>query len=198
MTPTMVTGMAPATVTGTAPATATGTAPATATGTAPATATGMAPATATGTAPATATGTAPAMATGMAPATVTAAAPAMVTGNSAPTRSFGEMIEDLAPDIAAEFIGMRGEYPTWFVYTSLILSLAQLVVMKQQLRAAKAQGISIPAGSGCTSTRIERPRNLGNLQEAIGLENDNHVYCGFIVSFLFLLAKHTVADSCIL
>jgi hypothetical protein len=56
-------------------------------------------------APDTATSTTPTLVTGTAPA----AAPAVVTGNSAPVRSFGEMIENLAPDIAAEFIGMRGE-----------------------------------------------------------------------------------------
>jgi hypothetical protein len=82
-----------------------------------------------------ATTTAPAVATTTAPAAVTTTAPAVVTTTTtAPTvtapvtaatatttaRSFNEIIEDLPPDVAAEFIGMRGEYLTWFAYTYLI------------------------------------------------------------------------------
>jgi hypothetical protein len=59
--------------------------------------------------------------------------------------------------------------------------------MRRQLRAA--QDITAGGSGADTSIRFFCPKNLGNLQEAIGLANDGHTYRKFCVSFFFL-AKH--------
>jgi hypothetical protein len=68
--------------------------------------------TSTATAPATPTAMAPAEPTAPPLSPSTAAALARVTG---PARGLHDIIENLAPDLAAEFIGIHGEYSTQFV-----------------------------------------------------------------------------------
>jgi hypothetical protein len=36
-----------------------------------------------------------------------------------PPLDLNDIVENFPPDIAAEFISMRGEYSTWFVYAPL-------------------------------------------------------------------------------
>src|SRR6267378_719033 len=113
---TPVTTMAPATVTATATAAAPTVTAATPTATAVTpTATAATP-TATAVTP-TATAATP-MATAVAPTAtaVTPTATAATPTATIPGRSFYDIIDNLPPDAAAEVIGMRGAYSTWFVY----------------------------------------------------------------------------------
>jgi len=96
--------------------------------------------------------------------------------------TLSEIILGLCPEVASEFIALRGKFSTCFVYTLLIFFLAQLVAAKQQLRAAQD---AAAGGPNKDHVRVACPDKCTNVQKAMGLWNDYELYSTITVSLLF-------------
>src|SRR4029077_5602884 len=97
-----------------------------------------------------------------------------LTGNPAPVPRFSDIILGLRPEVASEFIALRGEFSICFVHTLLIFFyLAQLVAAKQQLKEARG---AAAAGPNKDRIQVERPDKCTNVQKAMGLWNDYDLY----------------------
>ena len=83
-----------------------------------------------------------------------------------------------------------------FSTTALTFFIAQNSMLRQELRVARGLPASRPSQ---VQPRIERPRKVGNLQAAMGLENNYTKFHQFQASlFRLLLAEHAVTESYIL
>lgn len=88
--------------------------------------------------------------------------------------------ENLSPEVAAEIMGLHGEYPTCFVYALLLtfsLILVQVIARTQEIYAIRDGAAHDPS-----TVRVPWPAKFGNLREDMGISHEE--YATFRVSFL--------------
>ena len=120
----------------------------------------------------------------------------MLTGHAAPVATASEVPQDpgpvradtaIAPGVTAELASLHGGYLAHFVCVPKIYSysfffLAEVAALTADLQRLQEEAASPPNQD---NIRIGCPANIGNLQSAMRLENNNRTYRNFRVSFFF-------------